>query len=99
MAARAHSLVDETIDLADQAKNRDEVLAAKIRIEARWRAASKYDPQSFGEAPRSDCSQAIANGALIDEGMLHALQEHHEEHLLDQKAKVGRPSRARRPKL
>src|SRR6187551_933352 len=33
VAARAHSLVDETIDLADQAKNRDEVLAAKIAIE------------------------------------------------------------------
>jgi Bacteriophage Sf6, terminase small subunit-like len=93
--ARAHRIIDETIDLADGAKDRDEALRAKIQIEARWRAASKYDPQSFGEAPRSDCSQAIADGALIDEGVLHALQERYEEHLLDQKPKVGRPSRAR----
>jgi hypothetical protein len=94
VAARAHSLIDETIDLADGATTRDEALRAKIAIDARWQAASKYDPQSFGEAPRSDCSQAIADGALIDEGMLNALQERYEEHLLDQKAKVGRPSRA-----
>jgi Bacteriophage Sf6, terminase small subunit-like len=88
-------MVDETIDIADQAKDREEVLAAKIAIEARWRAASKYDPHSFGETSLSDRSQTVGAGALIDEGMLHALQEHYEEHLLDQKAKVGRPSRAR----
>jgi hypothetical protein len=93
--ARAHRIIDETIDLADGAKDRDEALSAKIQIEARWRAASKYDRDFFGEASRSDCSQGSADGALIDEGMLHALQERSEEHLLDQKAKVGRPSRAR----
>jgi hypothetical protein len=95
VAARAHCMVDETIDIADQAKNRDEVLAAKIRIEARWRAASKYDPHSFGEASRSDWSQGSADGALIDDEMLRCIQDRHEELLLDEKALVGRPSRAR----
>ena len=93
--ARAHRIIDETIDLADGAKDRDEALRAKIQIEARWRAASKYDPHSFGEASLSDCSQGSADGALIDEGMLHALQERHEELLLEEKPLVGRPSRAR----
>jgi Bacteriophage Sf6, terminase small subunit-like len=95
VAARAHCMVDETIDIADQAKNRDEVLAAKIRIEARWRAASKYDRDFFGEASRSDRSQTDAVGALIDEGMLQCIQNRYEEHILEGKAKVGRPSRAR----
>jgi hypothetical protein len=93
--ARAHSMIDETIDIADQAQDSEGALNAKIAIEARWRAASKYDPQSFGEAPRSDCSQAIADGALIDDEMLRCIQDRHEELLLDQKAKIGRPSRAR----
>jgi hypothetical protein len=95
VAARAHAMIDETIDLADQAKDRDEVLAAKIAIEARWRAASKYDPQSFGEASLSDCSQGSANGALIDDSLLKRIQDRDEELLLDQKALAGRPSRAR----
>jgi terminase small subunit-like protein len=95
--ARAHSMIDETIDIADQAKDREEVLAAKIAIEARWRAASKYDRDFFGESASggSDCSQAIADGALIDDEMLRCIQDRHEELLLDQKALVGRPSRAR----
>ena len=44
---------------------------------------------------RSECSQGSANGALIDDSLLKRLQDRDEEHLLDQKAKVGRPSRAR----
>jgi hypothetical protein len=94
--ARAHALVDETIDIADQAKDRDGVLAAKIAIEARWRAASKFDPQSFGEALSSDRPQPV-NGALIDDAMLKRIQDCHEEKLLAaaQKPKVGRLSRAR----
>jgi terminase small subunit-like protein len=95
VAARAHCMVDETIDIADQAKNRDEVLAAKIQIEARWRAASKFDRDSFGEAPLSECSQGSADGALIDDSLLKRLQDRDEELLLDQKALAGRPSRAR----
>jgi Bacteriophage Sf6, terminase small subunit-like len=96
--ARAHSMIDETIDIADQAQDSEAALNAKIAIEARWRAASKYDPHSFGEASRSECSETAA-GALIDDSLLQRIQEHYQEHLLDQKPKVGRPSRARGPKL
>jgi terminase small subunit-like protein len=93
--ARAHSMIDEIIDIADQAKDREGALAAKIAIEARWRAASKYDPHSFGKASRSDCYQAIVDGARIDVGMLRQLQERYQELLLDEKPLVGRPPRAR----
>jgi hypothetical protein len=95
VAARAHAIIDETIDLADGATTREEALAARIAIDARWSAAGKYDPQSFGDyQPRTG---SIRNGkvVLIDEAMLQRLQDRHEELLLDQKAKVGRPSRAR----
>jgi hypothetical protein len=95
VAARAHSLIDETIDLADGATTRDEALRAKIQIDARWQAASKYDPQSFGEGPLSDRSQGSADGARIDEGMLRQLQDRYEELLLGEKPLVGRPPRAR----
>jgi hypothetical protein len=93
--ARAHAMIDETIDIAGQAKNRDEALAAKIQIEARWRAASKYDRDNFGEAPPDDCYQAIVDGARIDDGMLRQLQERYQELLLEEKPLVGRPPRAR----
>jgi hypothetical protein len=96
VAARAHAMVDETIDIADQAKNRDEILAAKIAIEARWRAASKYDREAFGEVSRSDRSQGSADGALIDDSLLKRIQDRHEELLLAEgKPKKLRPSRAR----
>jgi hypothetical protein len=90
-------MMDETIDIADRAKDSDQALCAKMQIEPRWRAASKYDPEAFGEASRSNRSQTGAAGALIDEGMLRCIQDRHEEKLLGaaQKAKVGRPSRAR----
>jgi terminase small subunit-like protein len=97
VAARAHAMIDETIDLADSATTRDEALRAKIQIDARWQAASKYDPQNFGDyQPRSG---SIRNGkvVLIDDAMLKRIQDCHEEKLLNaaQKPKVGRPSRAR----
>jgi hypothetical protein len=97
MAARAHSMIDETIDLADSATTRDEALQAKIQIDARWQAAGKYDPQNFGDyQPRSG---SIGNGkvVLIDDAMLKRIQDCHKEKLLAaaQKPKVGRPSRAR----
>ena len=93
--ARAHAMIDETVDIADNAKDREGALAAKIAIEARWRAASKYDRDFFGEAPLSECSQGSADGALIDDSLLKRLQDRDEELLLDQKALAGRPSRAR----
>jgi Bacteriophage Sf6, terminase small subunit-like len=97
MAARAHSMIDETIDLADSATTRDEALQAKIQIDARWQAAGKYDPQNFGDyQPRSG---SIGNGkvVLIDDAMLKRIQDCHEEKLLAvaQKPKVGRPPRVR----
>jgi hypothetical protein len=93
VAARAPAMVDETIDIPDAAKNRDEVLAAKIAIDARWRAASKYDRDFFGESASggSDCSQAIVDGARIDDGMLRYIQDRHEELLLEEKPLVGDP--------
>jgi hypothetical protein len=96
VAARAHSLIDETIDLADGATTRDEALRATIAIDARWQAASKYVPQSFGEGPLSDQRRAV-NVVLIDAAVLARIQDRHEEKLLAaaQKPKIGRPSRAR----
>jgi terminase small subunit-like protein len=96
VAARAHSLIDETIDLADGATTRDEALRAKIQINARWQAASKYDPQSFGEGPLSDQRRAV-NVVLIDAAMLARIQDRDEEKLLAaaQKPKKLSPSRSR----
>jgi hypothetical protein len=56
VAARAHAMIDETIDLADSATTRDEALRAKIQIEARWQAAVKYDPQNFVDYQPRTCS-------------------------------------------
>jgi hypothetical protein len=97
VAARAHSMIDETIDLADGATTRDEALRAKIQIDARWQAASKYDPQSFGDYQPRTCSIGSGKVVLIDDAMLKRIQDCHEEKLLAaaQKPKVGRPSRAR----
>jgi hypothetical protein len=88
-------MIDETIDIADQAQDSEGALNAKIAIKARWRAASKYDPQSFGEASLADCSRENADGVRINDSLLKRIQDRHEELLLDQKAKVGRRSRAR----
>ena len=95
--ARAHAMIDETIDLADGATTRDEALRAKIQIDARWRAASKFDRDSFGESASggSNCSRENTNGALIDDSLLKRIQDRDEELLLDQKPLAGRPSRAR----
>jgi terminase small subunit-like protein len=97
VAARAHAMIDETVDIADQAKDREEVLAAKIAIEARWRAASKYDPQNFGDYQPRTCNIGSGKVVLIDDAMLKRIQDCHKEKLLAaaQKPKVGRPSRAR----
>jgi hypothetical protein len=97
VAARAHAMIDETIDLADAATTRDEALRAKIQIDARWQAAGKYDPQSFGDYQPRTGSIRSGKVVLIDDCLLKRIQDRHEEKLLGaaQKAKVGRPSRAR----
>jgi Bacteriophage Sf6, terminase small subunit-like len=72
--ARAHAMVDETVDIADRAKDRDQALCAKIQIEARWRAAGKYDPANFGD---DYLPQHIQNVAIIDDALLKRVQERH----------------------
>jgi hypothetical protein len=97
VAARAHAMIDETIDLADAATTRDEALRAKIAIDARWQAAGKYDPQNFGDYQPRPCSTGSGKVVLIDDAMLKRIQDCHKEKLLAaaQKPKVERPSRAR----
>ena len=97
VAARAHSLIDETIDLADAATTRDEALRAKIAINARWQAAGKYDPQNFGDYQPRTCSIGSGKVVLIDRAMLKRIQDRDEENLLRaaQKPKKLRRSRAR----
>jgi hypothetical protein len=97
VAARAHAMIDETIDLADSATTRDEALRAKIQIDARWQAASKYDPQNFGDYQPRAGSIGSGKVVLIDDAMLKRIQDCHEEKLLAvaQKPKVGRPLRVR----
>jgi hypothetical protein len=97
VAARAHAMIDETIDLADSATTRDEALRAKIQIDARWQAAGKYDPQNFGDNQPRTGSIGSGKVVLIDDAMLKRIQDCHEEKLLAavQKPKIGRPSRAR----
>jgi hypothetical protein len=91
-------LIDETIDLADGATTRDEALRAKIAIDARWQAASKYDPQSFGDYQPRTGSIGSGKVVLLDDAMLQCIQDCHEEKLLRaaQKPKKLSSSRGRR---
>ena len=97
VAARAHAMIDETVDIADQAQDSEGALRAKIQIDARWQAAGKYDPHSFGDYQPRTGSTRSGKVVLIDDSLRKRIQDRHEEKLLGaaQKAKVGRPSRSR----
>jgi hypothetical protein len=71
-------MIDQTIDIADSATNRDQALCAKIQIEARWRAASKYDPDHFGDELPLHMRSTHTNVAIIDTDFLKRLQDHEE---------------------
>ena len=49
-ARGAQSLAEQTISIADEATPQD-VQVAKLRIEQRWKMASKLNPTDFGDRP------------------------------------------------
>jgi hypothetical protein len=44
----AHSIADQTLDIADTA-TRDDVQVAKLRVDTRFKLAAKMDPETYGE--------------------------------------------------
>lgn len=73
-AANADRAIHETIEIADDVKDAAEaaaVAAAKLRIETRQKAASKWDKEDYGDTVRVEKSITVS----VDQGLLGKASE------------------------
>lgn len=63
---QADTHADEIVDIADEAVDRDNAPAIKVRVDARIWVASRMRPRSYGPRPDPD---GETNATKIEEGM------------------------------